>query len=1014
MKLLKYLLIGVAAILLLLVIAVAVFMSSPGLQKSLIMSALEGQPDMEVEIGEIDLDWNGVSASNLRVVTAQKVEASIRSMDLRLAPRLLVDKHAKITRAHMEGIVVDLTQFQPPPETEVEEPEPSGPFEGIFKPIRESGFLLSLDDVKIDGKALLPQGMQLSFTVTGGGVAPGASGQIKSVSHIDADPALTGGVASVESTQVISLTQDDKGLTGIDVTSEVSGRGPVVQGVARVASKLSLQRTQDGETYQVLVNAPGGRELARLDASLAPADSTLSFAYKADVDATAIRELGLTDSAPQFALVGDGKGTVNLKTLAGEAAGTLGGSFVAPTQPGGPQLPQVSFDARFDARGDGEKATLASLLFNVKLGQDEVLKFVLPEPLTLVLADPLGSLPRGTRLADLRLNLPLTGYDACTAPTRIGAGTLRGHFVVSVDGQTLQLTSPEAFGIFDLDIEQPGQPPLKDLDITMSPKLTVSPERVEFSIAPITGRAARSRFLNGELGGSLDLVDDQPRNIAISGKLTADLDVLYGLMMPVDPGKQGTLETKLSLSMAGLDAPLDASLSATLKGVKPEAAEKPLEQLTADLTVQRAANGLIGIKAPVMISGPAGKSNLVLDGTVSTGEGVEFNLNLDGKAIFVSDLQLLAAAYAPPPADEEPAEETPAPESEEPEAEPDRTPDTQPVWAGVKGSFRANINRIVANEQELTNLKVNLRISEAAVELQEFSASFLGNPATARFRLSFGQPTFRPYTLDASFNVQDFDIATVDKAMRKDEKDAKPLMEGLFDISTTVSGSGPNLGTVTEWVGAQVVFTADNAVYHPLGNVGFDSGLVSRAGSLAGRLLQNNEHIRSAAALEQVFEILEGVQANRVEVDILAQNMTDVAINQFLIVTPELMFSGSGRVEYKPELPLRSQPLVLDMQMAAQGNAARQLNQLKLLDPSGKRNERGYWLGPAYTTGGTVSDPTSSLGGLLKSVVTSSFSGKRLDDPELQFTAPAEEEPAAEDDSVEQKAVNALKGLFGT
>ncbi len=1004
MKALRIALIVLMSLVGLLVLMLLLLFLVPAVPTWLVTKAVSSQPGSQVRIDKIDLDWNGLALSDVHVLMENGPSVSLQTADLRVQFLPLLRKEIRVDQAIVSGLVLDLTRIEP---KEEEEDEATEPFHGALTPLRESGLRLFVDGIDVTGKFFLPQDRSGDFTVTGGDIAPGATGIVTSKATIRTPSETTGEISGLVSSQRISVTQDEEGIQSVAVESLTLASGPAIAGEARIFATAQAAITEDGERYQLTLRSAEGEPIAEVDAAYTAETNVLSFSYQTRVGEATVAALGFEGVIPPFSLRGSGKGSFTLVELNGNAMGELSGSVALQNEEF--PLPPMAFTLGYDVSGDSETVALRQIQFEGSVGNEQALRVKLAPDLVINLADPVGSLPNA-QLAELYINLPLQ----LLSPEQVRDGRLQGLFQISKLQQALSVQSTQPLQLSSLMLAVDAAPS-DPLSLRLAPSLTFDGKQLDFAIGGIVATLGSQQVMDGLLQGKLVLSEQANAPLSeasVRGNLNVDLDAVFPLLQPevAALAQQGKLAMRFSAAMPKDAQSLSGQFNANLSNVIPPEVEEPLNlrmsgTFEADLEKQT-----FYVNAPISLAGPVGRTELTGELQVTAAqESVQFGAALTGPAVYADDLITLSTAYVLPASDESAEPVEPQPEPEAP-----RGPDSEALWTGFAGEASTSIDRIVFGANEITNFRARVSITPEKIELSHFQAALAGEPVTAAFSLAFNGPPQSPYVLHAQFDVTEFDLGAVDQELRKEQP---PLVEGLFTANGRFQGSGPDLESAAEWIEGSLSVEAKKATYYPLGNFKAPavSGIVGAASQILPGLLKDKGHQGFAVASQQIFSLLQGVETEHLVMDMSVGKGLKLNIGRFELLSSQLSFEGNGSLDVElTESPMRW-PFNLHLKMGAKGNAAHLFNEIGALNP--QQDAFGYYTTKIdFPMGGRIGLPTSGLGQSVLGMAQSFMNPQRVELPEPDIReSPRQEAPPTEDGregSNEQKEPDPLNLLF--
>ncbi|MGE9293918.1 MAG: hypothetical protein ACQKBW_09925, partial [Puniceicoccales bacterium] len=272
MKLLKWLLILLSVVVVLVVAGVLFVLNSASFQKSIVLGALEKQ----AEVPEFGYFKAGLSDVTIRSLAVEKDGMVVGLDELTLKYSFwdfLLNKEARVDDLAVSGLVVNMrgpsvpmgpgpvipqksspSEVSPQPlsektsgkaEHESFEPEP---FKGLFTH-GVLPFKLYVGKVDVEAQVLLPGRQNVKATLSGGGIEPGASGQLVLAVNFE-DGAEQAQLSQGKLDATLTLTQDeDAAITRVQLAATVKGDSAVVADAPTLAFNADLaQQTDKTET----------------------------------------------------------------------------------------------------------------------------------------------------------------------------------------------------------------------------------------------------------------------------------------------------------------------------------------------------------------------------------------------------------------------------------------------------------------------------------------------------------------------------------------------------------------------------------------------------------------------------------------------------------------------------------------------------------------------------------------------------------------------------------------------
>jgi len=143
---------------------------------------------------------------------------------------------------------------------------------------------------------------------------------------------------------------------------------------------------------------------------------------------------------------------------------------------------------------------------------------------------------------------------------------------------------------------------------------------------------------------------------------------------------------------------------------------------------------------------------------------------------------------------------------------------------------------------------------------------------------------------------------------------------------------------------------------------------------LFGALTGNNQvaHIgQQSEAAASVAQQLGTIKFDQLNIVLSRDSERDVLIKDITLISPQMRMAGSGKITFVPNVPLRNQPLLVNLQIGARDRLADSFRQLRLLGAGGA-DALGYFplTQPIQLDGTLQSIGTEQLQRLIYSAIT--------------------------------------------
>ncbi len=960
MKFIRFLLVGVAVIVVLLAAVIALAFNS-GVQTWAAHKAIAAQPSLNLALGGVSAGLNVTRVENIHFVQpgfaltlpAAEIEVSVidaaRSrvavkhitakgwtLDLSQQPATTVGSPGA-SLSSSAGSVSPAKPALPPAEAAREA------FTGIFKQLHLP-VDFALDGLDIEGDVILAAGQgTVHVTITGGNLGAGLDGKIvfkAALASAKKDAPVTSLVVQSDLTVRMDTPRSFEHLAS---TTHATATGAQFPKGANVSFVLDAARAADGgaEAYSVVFQA-GQKELVNLAVQLPKGAAPITGTWKVDASDTDLTPFTLGRPLPAFTATGQGTFTSDRIFSELHAAGRLDAKVDRLTALSAEfaAIGKVYFSTDFDVTRQGNFIRIDRFSSQIsganpvaKIEAQQVLKF---NPVTHALeaARPSDDLfhvsLQGLPLAWARPFLP--GFD-------VTGDDVKGEFaaIARDGGFTLRPITP--LTLAHLNVAQAGKPLVRALDITLSAGGDYTPKGWQAELADLSIVSGGSTLLKfnaraGQIAGA-----NQP--IKATGAFEADLSAL--LAQPAAPAtvalRQGVARGDFTASLTdkqeiAVTLQLTDILTSTYQLV-PAAA--------LYVRADRDADGRITVQAPLVLTQAGRKSDITLGATIqSVKTGMQIDAQLKSDVLYIEDLKLFAGLVPPPaspsPADAaSPASTQPAPVVK-PAASASAVTPVGPVWAGVSGELKLALKKVVYSSAfEITDIGGAVKITPDTVSLEALRAA-LGGEAVFKAGGSLdydAKQASAPYALKADLTVTNFDPAPLLRGLDP----SKPVpVEGRFDLTTHLAGRALEPTGFADTALGDVSLISRGGTLRALGvkagntasNVSKASLVVGLFGAFTGNSAATKYAEKGLAAGEAVKQ-LSTIRFDQLNVVVSRDTQRDLVIKDITLISPQVRLAGTGKITYEQGLPLRQQPLVINLQIGARDQLADSLNTLRLL-----------------------------------------------------------------------------------
>ncbi|MEX2044773.1 MAG: AsmA family protein [Opitutus sp.] len=983
MKRFRLFLIGVAALILVLGVALAVIFST-WFQTWAVRRAVAGTPGMTITLGGVSAGMGGVAVRDVRVERDGAVlTISTAHADLPILAAVLHEK-VRISQFVARGWVLDLTKGNrvAPPATvgqavsggPAAPPEASvGPgsaalalasvgsvipggdatgFHGVFGRL-QLPVDFALHGVDVAGEVILPASLgRVELAITGGGLESGREGRFKLAGDAAlADQAV--GALAVRGTATASM---DSPRTLSKVAAKVTMRasGEKFPDGVTLTAELSAANEAGNESYSAALIGED-RPLLTIEAGFPRDAKRLAGSWQLDLRDADLAPFMLGRELPEFAARGSGGLDADALFHALHASGQIDttASGLGVLEPSLGDIGVVNIATEFDVMRSGAAFAIKRLVAEVA-GERPILKLQALQAFEfnaatgdLLPADPAGELldivMHGVPLAWIRPHLPgvvITGDD------------LRGEFVATPRAGGVALRSRTPLTVTGLGVGQEGEPWLAGVDLTLGASADYTPHGWQAGIDGLVLARDAVKLVTvdarvGKLAGA-----EQP--IKATGRLVADL-----------PGVLAQPVGAETIALTGGEAEIDfvANLAATKEfqvavklrklatGAIPGGEDLP--SISAEVRADLAPGGQLVLNIPILIERRDRKSDLTLAGTMTPGKQVRtIAAQITSELLVVEDAKLLLGVVPGGRA-------TPAGE-EKPAAAP---------WEGYAGTVALELRKVVYTDAfHVSNVAGLLRLEGGTLKLDGMRAG-LGETGDARVNaaISFDAGASEPYGMDAEVALTDFDPGPLFLALVPDQP---PTVEGKFNVASKLSGRGESLGELAFGAGGDFQLISRGGVFRGLpvnvggmvDNAGRLAGWIASAGSALGNLTGRRDYTEIAnrtAAVAEFAKALNAIPYDQLNVVLTRDAGLNTTLKDFTLISPELRLTGAGRMTRGSGESLLDDQLAMEFVLKARGRQADLLKFLEAIED--KTDDLGY---AAFTVpvriGGTLGAPDVS------------------------------------------------------
>lgn len=994
-KPLRFVLIGIASLMLLLALVVALAFT-PGVQTWAARKFAPATPGLTVGIGSVNAGLNRTRVENIRVVQPGLV-LTIPSAEVEVSVIDAAGGKIEVKRLVAKGWTLDLTaplaaptggvanagesKSATPEKTSASAPAAPKPeaaartaFNGLFKLI-QLPFDLTVDGVDLSGEVILPQGRG-PVAITGGGIAAGREGKFAlSADFKSADASALSVRGDLAARMATARTFDRFGLA-----AAASAQGPGIGKGAVVALSMTAATGIQGEAYAAALRS-GEHEIIMIDIALPVGTAPLAGSWKLDLGHADVAPFFAGRPLPEFTAKGLGAFSTDRKFAQIQAAGSFDGAVdkLAEFQPELATLGRLTFNAGFDIATQGGRIRLNKLEGRIagdhpvaSLASLQAVEFT-PSTGAITAADP------ATDLLRLSLDgLPLAWTKFFLGDLLLAGGDVRGGFTVSARDGGLAVRPAAPITLTNLSVSRAGKPLAGGLDVSLSAQADYSPKGFSAEITDFTVLSASAPLFKLTAKAAQPAGADQP--LTVTGAFESDLAVAA-----TQPVAASAIALKRGVARGEFTAAAAETKTATFTLqltdlVADNASSSPLPSVALQARADIDAAGRITAQLPVVITQAGRRSDLTLGAVVTQLKNeTRINARLTGDTLNLPDLLLFSALTPSGPNANVPEEPQPNPVPvKKPPVSVPSVPAGKPagpLWAGVSGELQIAIKKAVYSPQvQVTDIGGSVKITPDEITWENIRAALTsgGNlKADGGLRFETNQP--QPYALKADVALTNVEPAPILRALSP----GKPAqVEGKFDLTTQLSGRAPDPAKFGESVIGDIHLTGKGGTLRVLSmrdavvvdGVARAAALVGLFGQLSGKA--PNRDVEKVRAVAEVASQLATIPFDQLAIVAGRDGNNNYAIKDVSLISAILRLNGAGLVTYQPGVSFLRQPLLLNLKLGARDQLADNLRTLKLVTKTPDKDGYFSLKDDVQLDGSLQSIGTSQLSAMLKRALT--------------------------------------------
>jgi len=953
-KLLRPLLIGLAALVVLLGLIIALAFLPP-VQTWLARRALARQPGLNVTLGRFAAGLHGVELDEVRV-EQPGLALTLPSFTVDLPLLRAVQKKVLIHRLVMKGWTLDLA-------APVARPAPAPPvaaapaatavtaFRGIFQQLHLP-VNVTVDSIELSGDVIFPVAAgqppgRAHVTLTGGRLAPGQQGKF----DFKADVTLAGSAAAVRTLAVqgsFTATLDTpRTFSQLELSADSTATGPQFPQGAHIHIDAGATRTAAGEHYTVALDADG-KHLFSLQADYPTGTHRLAGSWQLAAHDTELAPFALGHVLPAFEALGEGKVEADDASGIIHATGRLhvSAEHLEAVRAELQALGRLTFDSDFDltqnaavtrvdhlavtiagAQPVAEVHALQAFEFNAKTGE-------------LKVADPTRSL-LGVELK----GVPLAWARPFLSGFAVSGSDVTGALQASARDGGLHLESSAPVEVNNFTLAQAGKPLLRLDRATLGLNADYTPQQGWQAELQAGAQSGSKPLFTLQTKAGCRAGAGQP--IKATGQFQADLPAVLAqpALASLPPLTAGEVRVEFQASL-GDKKEVEAKLSFA-KLAAPAAPSLPT--VTADVRAEFASDGKITLNAPVVLENAGRKSDLALSGTLQSGGGLNIDARIASDLIVADDFKALAPLAVKPSG---PAPAPPSVPVAAPPPPPETARDTAPFWKGVNGHLVLALKKVVYGQFEVDDIAGDLKLGPDAITLDRLRAALSsGGTASLAGAVNFAPAAPEPYTLKANVNVSNLDTAPLFRAL---DPSKPPTVEGKFNLTGQAVGDGVNVMDLSQHVQGDGSLDSKSGIFRGLAKnttTSAVSGMANLAGAAAGS--------KELVAVGKITDALKEFPYDQINIQVSRDPALNVQLKDFSVISQELRITGTGTLTYEKAKPVLDQQLALQIQIGVRDNFETLFNVIRKV--SADKDDLGYSkVSRPIKIGGTPTNPDTS------------------------------------------------------
>jgi hypothetical protein len=525
----------------------------PAFQKKMLLDHVAPLVD-SLEIGRVHFTPWSLELSGVAVDYAGghfRVEHG--SLGYCLSSLLLLQLNIK--QLVLQGVTVDVADFNPPPS----EPVESGIFPGVLASLQH-GLGYILQELSVAAEVTLPGHQSVVATVTGGGIRPGEKGSIsmdvrfntgKGEDHILLDGNLhldqqsRGRFAAIEASldvqaSLADLPETERVNINLVVTPAALGK----EQLAVIEGGVEPRYSQEVLQLNLQQNDAEGnsRALLELGGTYDGNGGDFTGTYRVTANERLVQPYLADNVIPRTEEALKGGIDFNIADLTGDIT-VISDLLVTDLREvkANDKLPEslkLRNNFRLSLLPDRRLRVITINAGMTDEGENRPLEASLPADLEIPLDDIGGFLQQENTLLEFELpGIPLTWFDFLLPEQEITGGRLTGAFRITTDtSSAIHLKPVKPLEITGLTIQQDDAVVLDAMNLSVKPAVSYAASDLDIKLDSIVVSAKQGTLATAAVKASLPLAGD--RQGAVDALANADLDV-YNLLAFLDIKKSG-------------------------------------------------------------------------------------------------------------------------------------------------------------------------------------------------------------------------------------------------------------------------------------------------------------------------------------------------------------------------------------------------------------------------------------------------------------------------------------------